>query len=425
MELFDRVILNLKERRERIFDGKVNSIPINFPRFRGELCGIEQKTTYHVTASTKVGKTQISDDMFLYTPFFYAFSNREKIRLRIFYFTLEMSKEQKYQQFMCHLLFVCSQGRIRVTPKDLRSADSTKPLPQEVLDTLESEQYKAYFKFFEESVTFIDNIKNPYGIYKFMKNYADSHGVQHTKMVPFINNNTGEVESEQAIDDYYEPHDPDEYVIVLTDHLALLSAEKGGSVRESMVKFSSDYSITLRNKYKYINVHVIQQAAAQEGNENMKLGKLKPTLDGYGDAKVIARDADVIIGLFSPFRHGIQSYEGYDTTFYRDNIRFMELIAGREGGGGTVCPLFFDGGVNVFRELPLPNDVGNLRAFASMIERVRSGVLILGNNSLFLAHSTSKQFEGSRLLEDCKVKSSVLNKFINYIQSKWEKLLLF
>lgn len=390
MELYTRVIEDLIVRKNRINEGKVNSIPFSLHRFTAELPGIEQKTTYHVTASTKVGKTQLSDYLFLYTPYFYALHNREKIRLKIFYFTLEMSKEQKYQQFMCHLLFMLSRGTIRITPKDLRSADSRNPLSEDIILILESDAYKEYFKFFEETVVFIDNIKNPFGIYKFMRQYAQSNGVQHTKLVDFINNDTGEVQSQQEIDDYYEPNDPDEYVEVVVDHIALLSPEKNGTLRDAIVKFSSDYSITLRNKYKYIMIIVVQQAAAQEGNENMKLGKLKPTLDGYGDAKVIARDADVIIGLFSPFRYGIQNYENYDITKFRDNIRFMELIAGREGGGGTVCPLFFDGGVNMFSELPLPNDTANLKFSYSMLDRVRSGEIILRNNLVMMLYGADK-----------------------------------
>ena len=55
-----------------------------------------------VTASTKVGKTQITDALFVYNPVLYAFNHPEQIRLKIFYFTLEMSKEQKYTQLMSH-----------------------------------------------------------------------------------------------------------------------------------------------------------------------------------------------------------------------------------------------------------------------------------------------------------------------------------
>jgi hypothetical protein len=110
------------------------------------------------------------------------------------------------------------------------------------------------------------------------------------------------------------------------------------------------------------------------------LNKLRPTLDGYGEAKIISRDADVIIGLFSPYRFGIAEYLGYDITKWQDNIRFMEIIAGREGGGGTLCPLFFDGGVNFFAELPKPTQKEELKRVDTMIERVRS------NNIFFLIH---------------------------------------
>lgn len=393
MELYNRVYQYIVDRRQRELEGKVNYIPFGLPRFSGELPGIEQKTTYHVTANTKVGKTQVSDFLFLYTPFFYAFRNRDKMRLKIFYFTLEMSKEQKYMQFMCHLIFMLSRGKIRVTPKDLRSANALNPLDEEILTILASEEYKEYFKFFEETVIFIDNIKNPFGIYKFVREYARTHGTQHTKMVKFKDDFT-QLEVEQEIDDYYEPNDPEEYVEIIVDHIALLSPEKGMDLREAIIKFSSDYSITLRNKYKYIPIIIVQQAAAQEGNENQKLGKLKPTLDGYGTAKVIAQDADVIIGLFSPFRFALQNYEGYDITKFRDNIRFMELIAGREGGGGTVCPLLFDGGVNFFAELPLPTDTEGINVSLKMVDRIRNGVIIMRNNHVMLMKSrrTSTKF---------------------------------
>lgn len=169
---------------------------------------------------------------------------------------------------------------------------------------------------------------------------------------------------ETEIDDFYVANDPDEYVIIMVDHMALLTLESGMDLRNTMIKMSSDYGLILRNKYRYIPVFVVQQASAQESNENLKLNKLKPTLDGYGEAKVLQRDMDIALGLFAPHRHGIRDYEGYNIEKFRDNIRFMELIAGREGGGGSVCPLFFDGGTNYFKELPLPDDkVGLERAY--------------------------------------------------------------
>jgi len=95
----------------------------------------------------------------------------------------------------------------------------------------------------------------------------------------------------------------------------------------------------------------------QESIENAKANRLKPSLDGLGDSKLTQRDANVIFGLFSPFRHEIPKYMGYDITKFKDNIRFLEVLASREGGGGIISPLYFDGAVNYFKELPKPDNV--------------------------------------------------------------------
>ena len=341
--IFDRVYEYLSYRRDRIDENKVNCIPFGLPRFEEILPGVEQGKMYGVTATPKVGKTQIGDKLFLYSPLMYAFENRDKVRVKIFYFTLEMSQEQKYQQFISFLLYMLSQGRIRISPTDLRSTPVDKPLPREILDLINTDRYKEYFEFFERSVTFIDSIRNPFGIYYIMRQYASVNGIQHKKEVDFVNNSTGKIETSKEIDDYYEPHDPDEYVIFIVDHLSLITPEKGESLRESMVKLSSEYCVRLRNKYKYIPVLIQQQALSQESNENYKLNKLRPTIDGLGEAKVTSRDFDVLMGLFSPERYGIPVYEGYDIKKFRDNIRFLEIMASREGGGGTLCPLYFGG----------------------------------------------------------------------------------
>ena len=150
MELFNRVFENLVERRERVLTGKINCIPFGLPRFQDELPGIEQRTLYNITASTKVGKTQITDYLFLYRSLLYAFEHQDQIRVKIFYFTLEMSKEQKYQQFICHLLYQLSKGKIRITPKDLRSTRADKPLPDRILELIKTEEYQEFFQFFED-----------------------------------------------------------------------------------------------------------------------------------------------------------------------------------------------------------------------------------------------------------------------------------
>ena len=204
-----------------------------------------------------------------------------------------------------------------------------------------------------------------------LRNYALEHGKIHkrkieTKPGVFI-----------EVEDYYEPNDPEEYVICIIDHIGLISTEKNKdtgmpmSLHESIGKLSSDYLIKLRNRFGYIPVVIQQQAAAQESVENKRSNKLKPSLDGLGDNKLTQRDANVILGLFSPFRHEIEDYHGYNVRTFRDNIRFLEILGGREGGAGTTCPLYFDGAVNYFKELPRPDDKSSMERVYQTLQMIR------------------------------------------------------
>lgn len=306
----------------------------------------------------------------MYNPFEYIKKQEDNVKLKIFYFSLEMSKEQKIRQSICNHLYTKSKGKVRIDPKALRSVRN--PVSQDILDKVNIS--RDYFKEFQECVTFIDDIKNPYGIYKFMKEYAEKKGTIHTKTKTFTNNKTKETYT-QEIHDYYEPHNPDEYVVIIVDHASLLHPERGQSLHQAITKLSSDYFITLRNKFNFIPVLVQQQSASQESVENMKANRLKPTLDGLGDNKLTQRDCDVAFGLFSPFRHRIKTYpekDGYDILFFKDNIRFLEVLASREGGGSSICPLYFDGAVNFFKELPKPDDQEGIKNIKNFIKNERT-----------------------------------------------------
>ena len=51
---FDRALEKLIIRRQRILDGKINCIPLSFPRLRVWLPGIEKRRYNIITANQKV-----------------------------------------------------------------------------------------------------------------------------------------------------------------------------------------------------------------------------------------------------------------------------------------------------------------------------------------------------------------------------------
>jgi hypothetical protein len=97
--------------------------------------------------------------------------------------------------------------------------------------------------------------------------------------------------------------------------------------------------------------------------EAIKMKKLLPTAASLSDTKYTARDADLVIGLFSPDKFGIPTWNGYDITRLGSYARFMQVIANRNGEVGGVCPLFFDGAVCDFKELPLTSQVNELSQY--------------------------------------------------------------
>lgn len=363
--LYDRVYEQIVNRRDRLLKGNINCIPWGFPRFEEENPGIEQGKYYLISANSKVGKTQIADWLFFYNTIQQVLENNLKIKLKIFYFSLEMTKEEKMLSAFANILYI-KEG-LRIAPKDLKSTKADRILSEDVL--LIIEKYKPYFEKIEEIVEFIDDVRHPFGIYNLVREYALANGTVHYREIDIDGKIT-------KVEDYYEPNNPDEYVMIMIDHISLISPEKRNGVQltlhESISVLSSDYLIKLRNRFNYIPVVIQQQSAAQESVDNKKANKLKPSLDGLADNKLTGRDANVILGLFSPFRHEIPEYMGYDIVFFKDNIRFLEIMGGREGGAGVTCPLYFDGAVNYFKELPLSKDQENLNKVSNFIKHMRN-----------------------------------------------------
>lgn len=67
---------------------------------------------------------------------------------------------------------------------------------------------------------------------------------------------------------------------------------------------------------------------------------------------------DIALGLFDPSKFGLRDYAGYiiqdeSGNGLRNCGRFMNVIVNRSGEMGGICPLFFDGAVCNFEELPL------------------------------------------------------------------------
>ena len=364
MNLIDRTFDYIKERRDKILKGGINSIPSPFVRFSDEFIGIEQRKYYIVTANTKVGKTQLASFLFLFTPLLYAYEHPEQLRIKIFYFPLEETPEDVTLRFMSFLLN--KYTGIRLSPSEL-SSSSNKALDENVIEALNSDTIKDILNFYNEHVEF-SATRNPTGINKEVEKYMRDNGTIHWKKTK-IKDDFGGIREVEAFD-YYTPNDPNEYVLLFVDHVSLLQPENGLKDKAVIDKLS-EYCVILRNRYGVSPVLIQQQAADRESLDAFKENKLRPTSQGLADSKYTARDCNCLLGIFSPFRHELPEYKKYDITKLQRNCIFLEVILNRGGNSGGLVGLFFDGVTCEWAELPRPDDMVGMNKVYAYIKRLR------------------------------------------------------
>lgn len=370
MNLKNRVLNYIKDRRDKVLSGGINSIPSPFTRFSEDFIGIEQAKMYCITSFTKGSKTQFASYVFIFHVLMYAYTHPDQIRAKIFYYPLEETPEDIMTRFMCHILYSLSNGKIRISPTELASTKSGQVLDQEIIDLLESEEYSNILDFFEEHIIFSTST-NPTGVYNECKKYAEEHGTVHKKkqLVKSEFEGTKEIE----VFDWYESDDPNEYRIIFFDHISLTTTERGMTLKQTIDKLS-EYCVILRNRYKFSPVIIQQQTFEQEGLKAIEMNKVRPTIAGLADSKYVARDCNICLGLFSPFKFELREYFGYDITKLRDNVRFVEVLINRGGSPGGMTALYFDGKVNYFNELPPVNDKPALDRVYKWVENLRKPV---------------------------------------------------
>lgn len=132
----------------------------------------------------------------------------------------------------------------------------------------------------------------------------------------------------------------------------------------------------LRDYYRYIPVCVQQQNAEPQSIEAFKLNRISPSPGNLADCKDTKNDCNVMIGLTDPYAAHLQTYHGMDITKLKNHQRFIEILLTRDGNANAVKPLYFDGAVSYYKELPGPNNPiykEYMEKVYALIDRIKQG----------------------------------------------------
>lgn len=347
--LFDKILDNIKVNKSIKESGKFVDIPMPLKRLSEHIPSIEKGQSIGVLAGTGVGKSRFVRWLFIYKVI--EFAKKTGYPVKIFYFPLEDNKEKVYNNFICN--YLKEKHDITVSTHELQSRRGV--LSERIIKYIE--EAKSYFEDFEKYVYIFDTVSHPDSIYQVMLKYASAHGTIQYK-------NFEQNSVIKQIPSKYKPN-KDEHVIMLIDNMSNFDAEKSAEERELMIRFSKLYSRKiLCNVFKYTVVQVMQMSFDKERQQFTNSGmtvvsKLEPSLDGIGEAKVIARSMHLILGLFNPDRYELKYYpneSGYKIDILKNNFRAINVIKANDSQPGLRVGLLFDPLGETFEELPLPSD---------------------------------------------------------------------
>jgi hypothetical protein len=340
MSVFDNVVQQIEAGQK----GENTGLSMGFKSLVDYIPNLQKDNLYLIGGETGSGKSAFVYNHFLYHPYEDWKANYSKtVKLKIFVWSIEMSKEIVITKAICRRIFL--QYKILVDVNYILSRGKNR-ISSEIYNLVT--QTKEWFEEFEDRVLLLPN-ENPTGIQHTIRNYMIDNGTTFTKNVK-IKGKDGQSEIVQGFD-YYKPHSPDMYVIVIIDHAALIKKERGFNKKETIDK-TMEYLIDLRNRYKIIPVVVQQLNREISSSERFKQGRIGPQLADFKETSDTCDGANYVMALFSPMRYELAEYKGYNISSLRDRFRTLSILKTRDGEANIHKGLAFLGEVGIFQECP-------------------------------------------------------------------------
>jgi hypothetical protein len=365
MSNFKKVFDQIKQRKENLERGGVNSIPFPFRGFNKVIPGIIPETQTTLTTVSGAGKTLFSTNIYVQHPFNFWLENKDKmdIDVKIFLFCLEDSVELTTKRFIVRQLW--EQMGIRLSMFKLNSYFQGDKLGDDELRAIHS--LEPYFEEFFSKVELVDSTKNPWGIYTKVRKWLEKP--ENGKIVDEHGNALNEQQIEEANKSHakttYVPTVSNRFVIVILDNMQNVNPEKDDSKWNALDKLCRTYMRDrLCNYYKTSNLIIAQQEKSKEKSiynmdGDVVTSKFLPDLSSIAEYKNVTDSSHLVLGLFYPWRYKIPRYpelaESYNVEKLEGYYRNLHILKSNFADMDTNVSLLFDGVSGVVSELPAPN----------------------------------------------------------------------
>lgn len=327
--------------------GLNKGLSTGLPKIDNITYGNQRKWLTVVAGDSGSGKSSFV----LYTKVFKAFQQYRADRskdIRFLLFSFEMSAEVLLAKLLSTYIYE-EYGKI-ISYDQILSLTST--LSDEDWQTIQDA--KPWLEELESKCEIIDKPVTAKGLYAICKEWSRKFGTYK------------EIEkTDEYTKENYIPNDSEQYLIVVVDHIKLLSVSNGHSSKQEIDE-ACDYLIHFRNKCGF-SVNIVQQLNRNfKSMDRRQNGYQLLQLDDLSDSSGPAQAAETVIGIFHPFREKMSKCEGYDIRQLRDRARLCQVLKNRFGMADKSVGVCFYGENSVWKELPLPDQINDYTPYLNL-----------------------------------------------------------
>ena len=327
------IVQSLLKKIDEGREGRNQGYSMGLPKLEGVIDGVTKQTFTVIGSDSGTGKSSFMTYAYIYRPIMEHINDDN---YRVILFSLEMSADMVFVKLLSTYLFETyglelSMKELLSRKRDYRLSDSNY---QKVIDSL------GWLEKVEKHIVIYDKSTNAKLVYAFIHKDLEKLGTFE--------------EEEKHIK--YKFNNPNLIYTVIIDHIGLLVPSKGNTLKQE-IDLTSKYLLTLRNICG-ISPVIIQQVNREHSNvERFKQKRTSFSISDLKDSNGPAEAAETILTLYNPNRDKLASYRDYDITQLRNNFRIIGVIKSRYGDSDVEIGCNFFGGINYFKELPLPDDI--------------------------------------------------------------------
>ena len=331
---------NLLNQIEKGREGRNWGLSMGMPKLEQYIDGVSQGTYTLLFSGSGIGKSSFALNSYVYRPIMDNIDNLNKFQ--IIYISLEMKAEVLLAKLLSTYIFE-TYGK-EISYKEMLSKTRNKVLSDEDYDLIQKSI--PWMKQVESILTIYDKQLTAGKFDEILTKIAKANG-------------SFEDTGNRRI---YHPSDPDKVILIVIDHLALVTRTGGNTLKNEMDNVSN-LSVYYRNICNFSFLMIMQSNRESSNIERRKMDLLEPQRSDIKDSSCMEADCDNMLAIFNPFREKLNSYRGYDIKTLGSHFRSIILLKNRYGDGDISIGCSFFGNCNLWHELPRADEINDYEKY--------------------------------------------------------------